>query len=56
VEARRSPRHAWLFGKGSTAVSWAIVDALAEHAGKVTASNPMKTRAIASAQVKTDKC
>jgi hypothetical protein len=39
----------------STAVSWAFADALAEHAGKVTASNPMKTTAIASAKVKTDK-
>ena len=39
----------------STSVSWAIVDVLAKRAGKVTVSNPMKTRAIASAKVKTDK-
>jgi transposase len=39
----------------STSVSWAIVDALASHAGRVTVSNPMKTKAIASAKVKSDK-
>lgn len=39
----------------STSVSWAIVDVLAEHAGRVTVSNPMKTKAIASAKVKSDK-
>jgi transposase len=39
----------------STSVSWAIVDVLAKRAGKVTVSNPMKTKAIASAKVKTDK-
>ena len=39
----------------STSVSWAIVDVLAKHAGRVTVSNPMKTKAIASAKVKTDK-
>ena len=32
-------------------VSWAIVDMLSEHAGRVTVSNPMKTKAIASAKV-----
>jgi len=39
----------------STSVSWAIVDLLASHAGRVTVSNPMKTKAIASAKVKSDK-
>jgi len=39
----------------STSVSWAIVDLLAEHAGKITMSNPMQTKAIAQAKVKTDK-
>jgi len=39
----------------STSVSWAIVDLLAEHAGRVTISNPMQTKAIAQAKVKTDK-
>src|SRR4051794_23225939 len=39
----------------STAVTWAIAELLAAHAGRVTGSNPMRTRAIASAKVKTDK-
>ena len=39
----------------STAMTWAIAELLAEHAGRVTVSNPMRTRAIASAKVKTDK-
>lgn len=39
----------------STAMTWAIAEFLAEHAGRVTVSNPMRTRAIASAKVKTDK-
>jgi transposase len=39
----------------STSVSWAIVDLLAEHAGKITMSNPMQTKAIAQAKVGTDK-
>lgn len=39
----------------STSITWSIVDLLASHAGKVTISNPMKTKAIASAKVKTDK-
>jgi len=39
----------------STSVSWAIVDLLASHAGRVTVSNPMKTKAIASAKAKSDK-
>ncbi len=39
----------------STAVTWAVVDRLSRNAGKVTVSNPMKTKAIASAKVKTDK-
>ena len=39
----------------STAFTWALVELLSEHAGKVTVSNPMRTQAIASAKVKTDK-
>jgi transposase len=39
----------------STAFTWAIAELLGRHAGKVTVSNPMQTRAIASAKVKTDK-
>jgi transposase len=39
----------------STSLSWAVVELLAERAGRVTISNPMKTKAIASAKVKTDK-
>ena len=39
----------------STAMTWAIAELLAEHAGRVTVSNPMRTRAIASAKVKTDQ-
>lgn len=39
----------------SSSVTWAIVDLLAGHAGRVTISNLMETKAIASAKVKTDK-
>lgn len=39
----------------STAMTWAIAELLAAHAGRVTVSNPMRTRAIASAKVKSDK-
>ncbi|MDP9260326.1 MAG: IS110 family transposase, partial [Actinomycetota bacterium] len=39
----------------STAMTWAIAELFSEHAGRVTVSNPMRTRAIASAKVKTDK-
>jgi transposase len=39
----------------STSMTWAIAELLARHAGRVTVSNPMRTRAIASAKVKTDK-
>lgn len=39
----------------STSLTWAIAELLSEHAGRVTVSNPMRTRAIASAKVKTDK-
>jgi transposase len=39
----------------ATGNAWAIAELLAGHAGKVTVSNPMRTRAIASAKVKTDK-
>jgi transposase len=39
----------------STAMTWAIAELLAGHAGRVTVSNPMRTRAIASAKAKTDQ-
>ncbi len=39
----------------STSMTWAIAELLSKHAGRVTVSNPMRTRAIASAKVKTDK-
>jgi transposase len=39
----------------STALTWPIAELLGRHAGKVTVSNPMPTKAIASAKVKTDK-
>lgn len=39
----------------STSVSWAVVDRLGRRAGRITVSNPMKTKAIASAKVNTDK-
>jgi transposase len=39
----------------STSMTWAIAELLSAHAGRVTVSNPMRTRAIASAKVKTDK-
>ncbi len=39
----------------STSISWAIVDLVAQHAGRLTISNPMQTKAIAQAKVKTDK-
>jgi transposase len=39
----------------STSMTWAIAELLSERAGRVTVSNPMRTRAIASAKVKTDK-
>jgi transposase len=39
----------------STAFTWALVELRSERAGRVTVSNPMRTQAIASAKVKTDK-
>src|SRR3954447_26035544 len=39
----------------STAMTWATAELLSKHAGRVTVSNPMRTRAIAWAKVKTDK-
>jgi hypothetical protein len=35
--------------------TFAIADILAEHAGRVVISNPLRTRAIAQAKVKTDE-
>lgn len=39
----------------STSFAWPVAEMLGRHAGRVTVSNPMKTKAIASAKVKTDK-
>ena len=39
----------------STSITWAVVERLDAHAGRVIVSNPLKTKAIASAKVKTDK-
>ena len=39
----------------ATVNTWQIADLLRVHAGRVVVSNPMKTRAIAEAKVKTDK-
>ncbi len=35
--------------------TWALVDLLQQYAGRVVVSNPMRTKAIASAKIKTDK-
>ncbi len=35
--------------------TWAIADILAAHAGRVVVSNPLRTKAIAQAKVKTDE-
>jgi transposase len=35
--------------------TWAIAELLAEHAGRVVVSNPVRTRAIADAKTKTDE-
>jgi transposase len=35
--------------------TWPIADLLSAHAGQVIVSNPMRTRAIASAKIKTDR-
>jgi transposase len=39
----------------STSMTWAIAELFGRHAGRVTVSNPLRTKAIASAKVKTDK-
>jgi transposase len=39
----------------STSMTWAIAELLGRHAGRVTVSNPLRTKAIASTKVKTDK-
>jgi len=39
----------------ATTNSWAVVDALRSHVAKIVVSNPMATKAIAQAKVKTDK-
>jgi transposase len=39
----------------ATVNTWQIADLLRAHAGRVLVSNPMKTKAIAAAKVKTDK-
>jgi len=38
----------------ATTNTWAIVELLERHAGRVVVSNPLRTRAIADAKVKTD--
>ena len=38
----------------ATTNTWAIVDLLERHAGRVVVSNPLRTRAIADAKTKTD--
>jgi hypothetical protein len=63
--ARRRSRHAGgrvidkvvdrACGEVVPVATWAIAESLSEHAGRVTVSSPMKTRAIASAKVKTDE-
>ena len=42
------------WGLEATGNSWAIATLLASRAGRVVVSNPVKTRAIAEAKVKTD--
>jgi transposase len=45
----------WMrWGLEATGNSWAIATLLASRAGRVVVSNPVKTRAIAEAKVKTD--
>lgn len=39
----------------ATANTWPIADLLAERAGRVVVSNPLRTKAIADAKIKTDK-
>ncbi len=39
----------------ATGFTWALVDRLEQHAGRLVVSNPLQTRAIAHAKVKTDK-
>src|SRR6266545_207219 len=38
----------------ATTNTWAIVELLERHAGRVVVSNPLRTRAIADAKTKTD--
>ncbi|MGH2358848.1 MAG: IS110 family transposase, partial [Candidatus Limnocylindria bacterium] len=39
----------------ATANTWAIAELLRSHAGRVVVSNPLRTKAIADAKIKTDK-
>ncbi len=39
----------------ATTNTWAVVDLLEPHVGRVVVGNPMKTKAIAEAKIKTDK-
>jgi len=39
----------------ATVNTWPVADLLRQHVGRVVVSNPLKTRAIASAKVKSDK-
>lgn len=52
--AKRWLNHETRVAVEATTNTWAVVDVLEAHAGEVVVSNPMRTRAIASAKVKTD--
>lgn len=39
----------------ATTNTWAVVDLLRPHVGEVVVGNPLQTKAIAQARVKTDK-
>src|SRR3974390_3272471 len=39
----------------ATTNTWAVTDVLRPHGGEIVISNPLRTRAIAEAKIKTDK-
>ena len=39
----------------ATMNTWAIAELLSAHAGRLVVSNPLRTKAIAEAKIKTDK-
>ncbi|MGH8241835.1 MAG: IS110 family transposase [Steroidobacteraceae bacterium] len=62
LSARRLDRFAQRYLGPDTAIAleattntWAVVDALTPHCGRIVVSNPLRTKAIASAKIKTDK-